>query len=243
LAAWLTEAGFGDTRITVMEALGGPRERLRRTVARDMAALTGIAHPVCAGLHVAGDGAAIPVASGIPDALFETDGQITRRPVRALTLSALAPRAGEALWDIGGGSGSIGIEWLLRHPANSATAIEPRAARAARIRRNADALGADRLSVVEGTAPDALDGLPAPDAVFIGGGLSAPLLEDLHRRLAIGTRLVANAVTLESEALLADWQARLGGTLTRIELADAAPLGPKRGWRAAYPVVQWSVTL
>ncbi|SMO33032.1 precorrin-6y C5,15-methyltransferase (decarboxylating) subunit CbiE [Ruegeria faecimaris] len=242
LATYLTDTGFADTHLHVMEALGGPRERAR-SVSLTEALLGGFDHPVCVGLEVAGGGQAFPRASGKPDEIFETDGQITKRPIRALTLSALAPQRDEHLWDIGGGTGSISIEWLMCDPTLSATTIEPREDRAERIRRNADALGQDRLQVVHGTAPDALNGLPLPDVVFIGGGLSSELLQWLHTTLPSGTRLVANAVTLESEALLAQWQDMLGGELLRIELAQASALGPRRGWKSAYPVVQWSVTL
>ncbi len=236
LAGYLRDTGWGASRLTVMEALGGPAERRVDTTAD---ALCGsFAHPVCAGIHVAGDGAVLPRATGLPDALFETDGVMTKRPVRALTLSALAPRPGEHLWDIGGGSGSIGIEWLLCDPSLSATAIEPRADRIGLITANARALGADRLRVVEGRAPDALRDLPEPDAVFVGGGLSSGLLarlEGLER-----ARIVANAVTLESEALLVDAQARRGGSLMRVDIAHAAPVGTRRGWSQAYPITQWS---
>nr|WP_170619484.1 precorrin-6y C5,15-methyltransferase (decarboxylating) subunit CbiE [uncultured Ruegeria sp.] len=242
LANYLTETGFADTQLHVMEALGGPRERAR-SVSLTEALLGTFEHPVCVGLDVAGAGRALPKASGKPDEIFETDGQITKRPIRALTLSALAPQRGEHLWDIGGGTGSISIEWLMCDPSLTATTIEPRADRAERIRRNADTLGQDRLNVVHGTAPGALDGLTPPDVVFIGGGLSVDLLEWLQSNLPQGTRLVANAVTLESEALLAQWHEERGGDLLRIELSHAAPLGPRRGWKAAYPVVQWSVTL
>ncbi|MDP5216908.1 precorrin-6y C5,15-methyltransferase (decarboxylating) subunit CbiE [Ruegeria sp. 2205SS24-7] len=242
LADWLNEMGFGDSHLHVLEALGGPRERRRSTTAEALS-FDDIQHPVCVGLEIDGEGRAISKASGLPDQVFESDGQITKRPIRALTLSALAPKPGEHLWDIGGGSGSIGIEWLLRHDSLTATTIEPRAERAERIRRNADALGVDRLNVVQGEAPEALAGLPMPYVVFVGGGLSAALLEWLKANLPGGTRLVANAVTLESEALLAHWHEKLGGDLLRIELAQAGPLGPRRGWKAAYPVVQWSVTL
>ncbi|MBT3143671.1 cobalamin biosynthesis bifunctional protein CbiET [Phaeobacter gallaeciensis] len=242
LAEWLTALGFGDTTLHVMEALGGPRERVRQGTANALG-FDDIAHPVCVGLDLDGSGASIPKASGIPDTLFETDGQITKRPIRALTLSALAPQQGEHLWDIGGGTGSIGIEWLMSHPSVTATTIEPRADRAERIRRNADAFGQDRLEVVHGLAPDALVGLTPPDVVFIGGGFSENLMRWLHETLAAGTRLVANAVTLESEAALALWHGKLGGDLLRIELAQSAPLGPRRGWKSAYPVVQWSVML
>ncbi|WP_299986319.1 precorrin-6y C5,15-methyltransferase (decarboxylating) subunit CbiE [uncultured Ruegeria sp.] len=242
LATYLGETGFVDCALHVMEALGGPRERAS-SVSLTEALLGTFEHPVCVGIDVAGEGRAFPKASGKPDDIFETDGQITKRPIRALTLSALAPQRGEHLWDIGGGTGSISIEWLMCDPTLTATTIEPRADRAERIRRNADALGQDRLRVEHGTAPEALVDLDLPDAVFIGGGLSMGLLNWLHANLRSGTRLVANAVTLESEALLAEWNDKQGGDLLRIELAQASPLGPRRGWKSAYPVVQWSVTL
>ena len=242
LADYLRREGFGDSRLTVLESLGGPAERITGAEARALPHMT-FAHPVAVAIESAGQGDVVPRASGIADQFFETDGQITRRPVRALALSALAPRAGERLWDIGGGSGSIAIEWLLAHPETQAVSVEARADRAVRIRANAERLGVDRLQVVEGHAPEALDGLPVPQAVFLGGGMSQSLLADLARRLAPGTRLVAHAVTLESEALLADWSARLGGDMLRIELSETAPLGCKRGWKPAFPVVQWRVVL
>ncbi len=239
LAAYLEAEGFGASGLTVLEAVGGPRERVRKVTAAECD-LTDVAHPVAVALTVAGGGRVMPCATGLPDDFFEHDGQITKRPVRALTLSALAPRPGERLWDIGAGSGSVGIEWLLAHPTCEAIAIEADAARALRLAENAARLGVDRLDVVTGAAPTALEGLAAPDAVFIGGGLSELLLTALWAVLSPGCRVVANAVTLESEALLTDWQARAGGTLLRIELSEAAPLGTRRSWRAAYPVVQWS---
>jgi precorrin-6B C5,15-methyltransferase / cobalt-precorrin-6B C5,C15-methyltransferase len=242
LAHYLHDQGFGASQIAVLEALGGSRERVRHARAETLA-FDDIAHPVAVGVVFAGDGAVLPASSGLADAWFAHDGQISKRPVRALALSALAPRPGETLWDIGAGSGSIAIEWLLAHPATRAIGFEANAERAAQARGNAAALGVDRLRVVEGRAPDVLVGHAPPDAVFIGGGLSASLLKDLWDRLNPGTRLVANAVTLESEALLAQWHADKGGALMRIELAQAAPLGGRRGWRASYPVVQWSVTL
>ncbi|MGX9350929.1 precorrin-6y C5,15-methyltransferase (decarboxylating) subunit CbiE [Shimia sp. W99] len=239
-AAWLVQQGFGPTTLHVMEALGGPRQRVRYATAQTFN-LSDIQHPVCLGLDIAGEGPALPLATGRPDDLFDHDGQITKRPVRALTLSALAPHPGEHLWDIGGGSGSISIEWLWSHPTTQATAIETDPTRAERIRANAAELGADRLTVVTGTAPDALTDLPAPDAVFIGGGLNQTMLETVWAALPSGARLVANAVTLEAEALLALWHGDRGGDLMRIELAHAHPLGRKRGWKSAYPIVQWSV--
>ncbi len=240
LAAWLDGAGFGGSNLHVLEALGGPRERVRSCGLHDVP--SDIQHPVCVGLEIAGDGAVLPLASGRHDAFFDNDGQITKRPVRALTLSALAPKAGELLWDIGGGSGSIGLEWLLAHPTMQAAAIEINAERAARIAQNAASLGVD-LQVVTGAAPDALDGLPLPDAVFIGGGISQEMLDWIWRKLPAGTRLIANGVTLEAEILLAQWHAQKGGELLRVELSESKPLGRKRGWKASYPIVQWSVTL
>ena len=241
MARYIAGEGFGDSQLTVLEALGGPRERITH---RRADSLDGnFIHPVAVALDVAGGGAALPHISGIADSFFDSDGQITKRPVRALALSALAPLQGETLWDIGGGSGSIGIEWCLAHPSLTAISIEPRADRAARIRANADRYGLGRLTVVEGAAPAALADLPAPRAVFIGGGLSEALMTDLAARLAAGTRLVVHAVTLESEALLTAWSARLGGDLLRIELAEVTPLGSKRGWSPARPIVQWRVTL
>ncbi|WP_417599947.1 precorrin-6y C5,15-methyltransferase (decarboxylating) subunit CbiE [Pararhodobacter oceanensis] len=242
LAEYLDTCGFGASAFTIFEALGGPRER-RTDATADALPDSEFTHPVCTAIELAGTGAALPKSSGLADEWFESDGQITKRPMRALTLSALAPRPHEHLWDIGGGSGSVAIEWLLAHPSLRATSIEPRAERAARITANAARLGVDRLNVIHGTAPEALAGLPPPDAVFIGGGLSADMLDWLTTHLPQGTRLVVNAVTLETEALLAQAQAKFGGDLLRIELAQSAPLGRKRGWKSSYPVVQWSVTL
>ncbi|CUH80821.1 precorrin-6Y C5,15-methyltransferase (decarboxylating) [Tropicibacter naphthalenivorans] len=242
LADYLTGEGFGASFMTVLEALGGPRMRRTDAVA-DALPDVAFSHPVCCAVEVQGAGAVLPLASGRADAWFDSDGTMTKRPVRALTLSALAPRPFEHLWDIGGGSGSIAIEWLLSHPTLTATTIEPRADRAERITANAAKLGVDRLKVIHGSAPEGLSGLTPPDVVFIGGGLSEGLLAWLEDTLPQGTRLVANAVTLESEALVTLAHARLGGDLLRIELAAAQPLGPKRGWKASYPIVQWSVTL
>ncbi|MEM9147328.1 MAG: precorrin-6y C5,15-methyltransferase (decarboxylating) subunit CbiE [Pseudomonadota bacterium] len=242
LASYLVANGFGASRVSVFEAVGGPREQ--RTEGRaDGFGPQSFAHPVAVAIAVEGDGAVLPLASGRPDHVFEHDGQITKRAVRAMTLSALAPRHGEHLWDIGGGSGSVSIEWLLCHPSLSATTIEARKDRADRIHANADRLGCDRLKLVHGDAPAALDGVAPPNAVFIGGGLSDELLAWLTGRLPSGTRIVANAVTLESEALLLLWSDKIGGALSRLEIAQAAPLGPRRGWDHARPIVQWSVTL
>lgn len=241
LAAYLASQGFGGSTLSVCEALGGPRERISHVTVAE-ARKGGFKHPVCVAIEVVGNGVIVPLASGRADDLFETDGVMTKRPIRALTLSALAPCAGEHLWDIGGGSGTIAVEWALAHATCSASVIEQRADRIALIQANADAFGLNRIAIVQGAAIDVLDGLPAPDVVFIGGGLTAPLLKRITS-LPAGTRIVANAVTLEAEALLAQTHAEHGGDLMRIEIARATPLGQKRGWTSAYPVVQWSVTL
>lgn len=238
LAAYLAGLGFGASALHVMEALGGTGARTRSVVAADYD-LGDVSHPVAVGLEVAGAGRALPSVAGRDDGFFDHDGQITKQAVRALTLAALAPAPGELLWDIGLGSGSVSIEWLLAHPRLEAIGFEADPRRAARATANAAALGVDRLKVVEARAPQGFEGQPLPDAVFIGGGLSEALLTRLWAILPKGVRLVANAVTLESEALLGQWQSAAGGTLTRLEISEATALGSKRGWRAAYPIVQW----
>lgn len=242
LARYLVDAGFDSSALVVFEALGGPRE-VRTAFAAHTLPHQPFAHPVCIAIEVAGDGAAIPAVSGIEDAFFDTDGVMTKRCVRAVTMSALAPRPGDRLWDIGGGSGSIAIEWLLAHPSCAAISIEPRADRVGLIRTNAARLGVDRLNVVTGSAPEALTGLEKPDAVFIGGGLSQEMLSVLQERLGTGTRIVANAVTLEAEQLLSEIYAKRGGEMVRLDVSMAKPLGGKHAWERAYPVVQWSGVL
>jgi precorrin-6Y C5,15-methyltransferase (decarboxylating) len=238
LAQWLTARGWGASRLWVLSALGGPREHVAECLASAFAADLAAA-PLAVAIDAAG-GTGLPRASGLADDLFVHDGQITKRPMRALALSALAPRTGEILWDIGAGSGSISVEWALA--GASAVAIEAREDRAANIRANAAAFGlAHRIRVAGGRAPAALAGLEPPDAVFIGGGLDVSLFDAVWALLEQGTRLVAHAVSLETEALLSELQLRHGGELMRIELAHAAPLGRLRAWQAVRPIVQWSV--
>ena len=239
LAAWLCGMGFGGSTLHVLERLGGERQRIRNTTAQDYD-LADVSAPVAVAIQAVGTG--LSRGFGLADDLFAHDGQITKRGVRAMTLTALAPRPGELLWDIGAGSGSVSVEWCLA--GAQAVAFEMNAARVANIRANALTFGVDhRLAVVEGAAPAALADHPAPDAVFIGGGGDAALYAALLPRLRAGTRLVANAVTLETEALLTDLSATHGGSLTKIDIATATPLGRMRGWTAARPVVQWSVVL
>jgi precorrin-6Y C5,15-methyltransferase (decarboxylating) len=241
LATVLSESGFGASTLTVLEALGGARERVSHHRADRFALAEADMLNVCAVEVVTGSDARIlALTPGLEDGLFEHDGQITKREVRALTLSALAPRRGEVLWDIGAGSGSIGVEWMLADPSLHAIAIEGHAERAARIRRNARAFGVPGLSIVEGVAPQALAGLAAPDAVFVGGGGSeAGVMAAAIGGLKPGGRLVANAVTTEMEAVLLTHHARLGGSLIRIDIARASPVGQMTGWRPAMPVTQW----
>ncbi len=181
--------------------------------------------------------------AGLPDEAFDHDGQITKRDQRAVTLGRLGPRPGELLWDVGAGCGSIGIEWMRTHPTCRAIAIESRADRRDHIARNRLALGVPGLVIVPGAAPAALEGLEAPDAVFIGGGVTADgVVETCWTALKPGGRLVANAVTLEGEAALLALRARLGGDLIRLSVAQAKPLGGFHGWRPAMPVMLYSVT-
>ena len=241
LARLLADSGFPASRLTVLEALGGPRERVRTTSAAQFDLGTIVDLNVVALEVIAEAGARIIArAAGLSDALFEHDGQITKREVRAVTLSSLAPGRGELLWDIGAGAGSVAIEWMLADPLMRAFAIEARPDRADRIRRNAAAFGVPGLEVVEGMAPATLEGLTQPDAIFIGGGASDPgLLDAAVASLRGGGRLVVNAVTLETESVLIARHAALGGTLTRIGIARADAVGGKTCWRPALPVTQW----
>lgn len=244
LARLLAATGFGSSKLFVLEALGGPRERVRAASAEnfsleDIGPLNTVAIEVAA----APGARVLARVAGLADALFEHDGQITKREIRAVTLSSLAPRRGELLWDVGAGSGSVAVEWMLADPSMRAIAIEARSDRAARIRRNAAAFGVPGLQVIEGEAPAALQALRTPDAIFIGGGAGdAGVLDAAIAALRSGGRLVINAVTLATEALLTERHAALGGELIRIAIARAEPLGGKTGWRPAMPVTHWSWT-
>jgi precorrin-6B C5,15-methyltransferase / cobalt-precorrin-6B C5,C15-methyltransferase len=244
LAEALDARRMGRSRIAVLEAMGGPRERIRHATAanfdiQEIVALNTIAIEVIA----EPEAAIIPLAPGLDDALFEHDGQLTKREIRAVTLSSLAPRHGELLWDVGLGAGSVAIEWLLRHPSLSAIGIEARSDRADRAARNAAALGVPELQIVQGRAPEALAGLARPDAVFIGGGMMDDgVFEAVWAALKPRGRLVANAVSLETESRLADYFRRFGGDLVRLQVARAEQVGTMFGWRPAMPVTQWRVS-
>ncbi|MGQ0445535.1 MAG: precorrin-6y C5,15-methyltransferase (decarboxylating) subunit CbiE [Beijerinckiaceae bacterium] len=244
LAKLLCERGFGQSRIVVLEAMGGIRERTRAATAAAFA-LDAIdpLNIVALEIFATAKSRILTIANGLADSWFETDGQLTKREVRAVTLSSLAPRRGELLWDAGAGSGSIAIEWLLCDPANRAIAIEAREDRARLIKRNAGTLGVPHIEIVTGRAPEAFANLPQPQAIFVGGGASdAGLLDAAYAALSPGGRLVVNAVTLEAEAGLIGRFKAQGGELVRIEVARGNSLGSFQTWRPALPVTQWSVT-
>jgi len=239
----LRELGYGASAVTVLEHMGGTRERIYGGLAAAWA------HPRAADLNTLAvecradaDARALSLTPGLPDDAFQHDGQLTKREIRAATLSALRPLPGQLLWDVGAGCGSIAIEWLRTHRSLSAIAIEADAARQGLIEQNAGALGTPQLKLVKGEAPQAYDGLPEPDAVFIGGGLDdGGVAEGAWERLKLGGRLVANAVTAEGEAQLLALRGKLGGDMTRLSVARLAPVGDLHGWKPLMPVTQYWV--
>lgn len=242
LAALLTERGLGKSRLTVLEAMGGLRER-RRSAPADAFDIADIDPLNLVAVEVEGgpNARVIPFTPGLPDDWFEHDGQISKREVRALTVAALRPTRGEMLWDVGAGSGSVAIEWMLCDPSLRACAIEENATRAARVTRNALAFGVPDLRVIEAKAPVGFEALPDPDAIFIGGGSGDPgVVDACIDRLTSSGRLVINAVTLETTAEVFALQARLGGDLTQIAVSRLDRIGGFHALRPALPVVQWT---
>lgn len=241
VAQLLEQSGYGSSTMHVLERIGGRFEQHRCMVA------TGWSIERCDPLNLIAleciadaDAHPLSLVPGLPDGAFETDGQLTKREIRAATLARLAPLPGQALWDVGAGTGTIGIEWMRVHPSCTCIAFELREDRANRIRRNAERLGVPGLRVVQGMAPDVFDGLEAPDAIFLGGGVgSEGLFENCWGRLLPGGRLVANAVTLESEAFVASWHKLYGGDLVRIQVAHVDRIGGASVWRQRMPVTQW----
>ena len=240
VGAWLTGHGFGGSEMTALAHMGGDREARFDGKAEDWAhdvpdlntlAVTCIAGPNASWL---------PRTAGLPDEAFEHDGKMTKREMRALAIARLMPHPGALLWDIGAGCGSVCVEWLRAAPHSRAIALEPTAERRAMAARNAAGLGVPHLEILDARAPDALADLPAPDAVFIGGGLAAGAIELAITALKPGGRLVAHAVTLESEAVLLAAHARHGGDLVRLSINRAGPVGSYHGWRPAMPVTQWA---
>ena len=240
LARLLTETGRGDSELTVLEQLGGPAERRRSSTARDWAARppTDVDALNVIAVRYLPDERRF---GALPDDAFAHDGQITKQSMRAVTLAALGPRPGELLWDVGAGSGSVAIEWCRSASGCRAVAFERDEQRRKRVADNAVAFGVD--IDVRTAAPEAFDGAPDPAAIFVGGGLTQDgLLDACFARLPAGGRLVANAVTAESEALLVQWFSWMGGHLRRYQHYQGEPLGGFTGWRPAMPVTQWAVT-
>ncbi|MEO0485406.1 MAG: precorrin-6y C5,15-methyltransferase (decarboxylating) subunit CbiE [Pseudomonadota bacterium] len=241
IAAFLTERGFGASAMTVFAAMGGEGE------ARFDGTAAGWDHTVpdfntlAVDCQADPDAALLPRVPGLPDEMFVSDGTMTKQEVRAATLAKLMPMRGALLWDIGSGCGSVAIEWMRAARYARAVGIEPRADRRAMAAQNALALGAPRLELIDGAVPAALDGLPAPDAVFIGGGLSEAVFEAAYDALRPLGRIVANAVTLESEAVLIALHAKHGGTLCKLSVHRAEAVGPYKGWRPLMPVTQWGM--
>lgn len=237
VAQLLRERGFGLSRVTVLEHLGGPKERrIDGSAADDFPDIAAL-NLIAIDCQASPDAPRLSPLAGLPDTAFRHDGQLTKRDVRAVTLARLAPRPGELLWDVGAGCGSIGIEWMRAHPSCRAIAVESDEGRQAFIEHNRDALGVPGLQLVRGRAPGALAGLPAPDAIFVGGGVTREnVLADCWAALKPGGRLVANAVTLQSELALVQWREQYGGELTRLHIAQASPLGEFDTWRQALPI-------
>lgn len=242
IADLLVDEGYGASRLTVLEHLGGPAERVLSGCAEGWRGEVAALNVVAVEAVAVRDTPLRPRLPGLPDDAFRHDGKITKREVRAVTLARLAPMPGALLWDIGAGSGAVAIEWLRAAPRSRAIALEPDDTRRATARANAAALGVPHLDLRPDAAPQGLDGLPAPDAIFLGGGLTAPgTLEAALAALRPGGRLVANAVTLESEAILLAAHARHGGELVRIAVSRAGAVGGMTGWRPLMPVTQWSL--
>ncbi len=240
VATLLVEAGYGESLLTVLGDLGSATESRREITASVWTGTAPDLH-VLAVSCVAGPSASPgSLAPGLPDTTFDHDGQLTKRDVRASALAHLQPRPGQLLWDIGAGAGSVALEWLRSHPTCRAIAVEQQAPRVKRIMANAAALGVPGLQPVLGSAPEVLAGLPAPDAVFVGGGASQQTLDVAWAALRPGGRLVVHAVTQETEMLLASWWRGHGGELTRIAVEHLESIGRSHGWKPARAVVQWS---
>ena len=240
LAEVLSDAGFGSSAMVLLADLGGADERRWEGLARGWGGPAPDLNLVCVTCVAEEASGLWSIAPGLPDDAYEHDGQLTKRDVRAAALAHLMPVPGQLLWDVGAGAGSVGIEWMRAHPRCRAIAVERDEARAARIRTNAARLGVPELLVVRASAPAALDDLPAPDAVFVGGGATRDTLELAWDALNGGGRLVVHAVTHETELVVSDLYRRIGGQLTRISVESMAPIGSYSGWKPARAVVQWS---
>ena len=242
IAKILIETGFGQSAMAVFTHMSGSNEDMLSAPAEDwdnseVADLNTIAVHCLAGT----ESRSFSRSPGLPDDAFAHDGNITKREIRAATLAALVPMPGQLLWDVGAGHGTIAIEWMRSDVKGTtkAIAVEGKAKRTAAMRDNALALGVPDLEIIEGRAPTVLKGLEAPDAVFIGGGLTkSDMLATCWGELNPGGRLVANSVTFEGEKLLMDWAAVTNGELVRFEISHGGSVGSFKGWEPAKPVTQ-----
>lgn len=245
IAAEICDMDYGQAELTVMSDLGSPHEHIVNGPAAEIDECGQWTRLNVVGVNCATfePGPADSCAPGLPDDLYEHDGQLTKREVRAVTLAYLRPLPEHTLWDLGAGAGSIGIEWLRLAPQSTVLAVERNPERAARIRDNAIRLGVPELEVVESDSWRALPELPDPNVVFIGGGVTKPgLFDEVWRRLPLGGRLVMNAVALESVAAVTGWQRRFGGDLVEVNVSRSQRLGTMTGWQPSRPVVIWAVT-
>jgi precorrin-6Y C5,15-methyltransferase (decarboxylating) len=243
VADLLQARGYGDSTLVALENLGGPDERISKATAAAIdAAALGDFLTLAIDCVAAAGAPLLPTVPGLPDEAFVTDGQITKREVRAATLARLAPFPGALLWDIGAGSGSVAIEWMRAARDAAAIAFERDPARQALIRTNAGNLGCPGLAVVAGDAPQSLAGQKTPDAVFMGGDVAnEAIFAAAWDALKPGGRLVANSVTLEGEQALLARSGRFGGELIRIDIAVLDTIGRRRVLRPRLPVTQWAV--
>jgi precorrin-6Y C5,15-methyltransferase (decarboxylating) len=241
IATLLVEEGYADSRLTVLGDLGSPAESRTEGVAASWDGRPAPRlHLVCVECVPSPATPPRSLVPGLPETAYEHDGQLTKRVVRASALAHLAPQPGDVMWDLGAGAGSVGIEFARQHPRNEVHAVERDPARAERVRRNARSLGVPGLHVVESASADAVAALPRPDAVFVGGGATADLLDACWAALAPGGRLVVHGVTVETEVLLHEVRGRLGGAMTRISVEDLDDIGSLHGWRPSRSIVQWS---
>lgn len=241
IAAFLAERGFGRSKMTVLAHMGGETEARFDGIAEGWDHEVPAFNTLAVECIAAPDAALLPRVPGLSDDLFRHDGTMTKQEVRAATLAKLMPMRGALLWDIGTGCGSVAVEWMRAARYARAIGIEPRADRRALAAANALALGAPKLDLIDGRVPEALHGLAAPDAVFIGGGLSRETFDAAWAALRPLGRMVCNAVTLESEALLLALHKEFGGQLVKLSVNRAKPVGGLTGWRPLMPVTQWSL--
>ncbi len=240
LTDYFTINGFGESKFTILESLGYENFRKRNIIAKKNK-ITKINHPVCVAIETKGDGLVIPKNSGKPDQFFENDGQFTKQNIRAITMSALSPKPFEHLWDLGSGSGSISIEWLLSDKTTMASAVEKNKNRSKFIERNCEKFGIDRINILNDDMNKVYRKLKKPDAIFIGGGFDETFFNKVWNYIPKNTRIVVNSVTIETESCITNLFNTYGGSLTRIEISDIKTIGKRHSWSRNYPIVQWKI--